>query len=70
MYTASHKTYTEKGHRRIMSSNGNISPDGKWKILIENNKVRWVELTEPKYQYTTEELVEATKSIDPSIWKN
>ena len=52
-----------------MSSNGNISPDGKWKILIENNKVRWVELTEPKYQYTTEELVEATKSIDPDIWK-
>ena len=49
-------------------SDGNISPDGKWKIIIQNNKVRWVELTKPKYQYTIEELVEATKSIKPEIW--
>jgi hypothetical protein len=49
-------------------SDGNISPDGKWKIIIQNNKVRWVELTKPKYQYTIEEIVEATKSIKPEIW--
>ena len=49
-------------------SDGNISPDGKWKIIIQNNKVRWVELTRPKYQYTIEEIVEATKSIKPEIW--
>ena len=51
-----------------MSYNGNISPDGKWKIIIENNQVKRIELTEPKYQYTIEELVEATKSIKPEIW--
>ena len=49
-------------------SDGNISPDGKWKIIIQNNKVRWVELTKPKYQYTIKEIVEATKSIKPEIW--
>ena len=49
-------------------SDGNISPDGKWKIIIQNNKVRWVELTKPKYQYTIEEIVEATKSIKPETW--
>jgi|TARA_B100001094_G_scaffold320143_1_gene365882 hypothetical protein len=49
-------------------SNGNISPDGKWKIVIEDNKVRWVELTVPKDQYTIEELVESTKKILPEIW--
>lgn len=49
-------------------SDGNISPDGKWKIIIQNNKVRWIELTKPKYQYTIEEIVEATKSIKPEIW--
>ena len=27
-------------------SNGNISPDGKWNVLIEDNEVRWVELTD------------------------
>ena len=48
--------------------NGNKSPDGKWKIVIEDNKVRWVELTRPKYQYTIEEIVEATKSIKPELW--
>jgi len=51
-----------------MSSNGNISPDGKWKIIIEDNQVKWIELTEPKYQYTIQELVEATKNIKPEIW--
>ena len=51
-----------------MDNNGNISPDGKWKIVIEDNQVRWVELTEPKYQYTIQELVEATKNIKPEIW--
>jgi hypothetical protein len=49
-------------------SNGNLSPDGKWKIVIEDNKIKWVKLTEPKTQYTIEELVEATKSIAPEIW--
>ena len=48
-------------------SNGNISPDGKWKIVIEDNQVKWVELTEPKDQYTIEEIVEATKRIKPEI---
>ena len=47
---------------------GNISPDGKWKIIIEDNQVKWIELTEPKYQYTIEELVEATKRVLPEIW--
>ena len=51
-----------------MSSKGNISPDGKWKIVIEDNKVKWINLTEPKYQYTIEELVKATKDIKPEIW--
>ena len=51
-----------------MSSKGNISPDGKWKIIIEDNQVKWIELTEPKYQYTIEEIVEATKNIKPEIW--
>ena len=49
-------------------SNGNISPDGKWKIVIEDNQVKWVKLTEPKDQYTIEEIVEATKRIKPEIW--
>ena len=51
-----------------MSSKGNISPDGKWKIIIEDNQVKWIELTEPKYQYTIQELVEATKRVLPEIW--
>ena len=51
-----------------MSNHDNISPDGKWKIIIEDNQVKWVELTEPKYQYTIQELVEATKNIKPEIW--
>ena len=48
---------------------GNTSPDGKWKIIIENNEVKWVKLTKPKYQYTIQELVEATKRVIPEIWK-
>ena len=44
---------------------GNISPDNKWKIIIEDNKVVWIELTEDKDQYKIEELVEATKRILP-----
>jgi hypothetical protein len=47
---------------------GNTSPDGKWKIIIENNEVKWVKLTKPKYQYTIQELVEATKRVLPEIW--
>ena len=38
--------------------------------IIENNQIRWVQLTEPKSQYTIKELVEATKAIAPEIWKN
>tara|TARA_Y100000748_G_scaffold284800_1_gene266865 strand:+ start:597 stop:761 length:165 start_codon:yes stop_codon:yes gene_type:complete len=48
----------------------NISPDGNWKVIIENNQIRWVQLTESKSQYTIKELVEATKAIAPEIWKN
>ena len=51
-----------------MSNNGNTSPDGKWKIIIEDNQVKWSELTEPKYQFTIEEIVQATKDIEPDIW--
>ena len=46
-----------------MSSRDNISPDGKWKIIVENNQVKWVELTVNKDQYTIQELVDATKRI-------
>jgi|TARA_Y100000022_G_C13130527_1_gene320170 hypothetical protein len=49
---------------------GNISPDGKWKMVIQGNQVRWIELTESKNQYTIKELVEATKNMAPEIWKN
>ena len=51
-----------------MSSRDNISPDGKWKIIVENNQVKWVELTENKDQYTIQELVDATKRVLPEIW--
>ena len=51
-----------------MSCSGNVSPDGKWKIIIEDNQVKWVELTENKDQYKIQELVEATKRILPEIW--
>ena len=46
------------------------SPDGKWKIIITDEIVKWVELTETESQYTIKEIVEATKNIDPEIWKN
>ena len=49
-------------------SDGNISPDGKWKIIIEDNQVKWIELTETEDQYKIQELVEATKRILPEIW--
>lgn len=49
-------------------NNGNISPDGEWKIVIEDNRVKWIGLTEPKYQFTIQEIVEATKIIKPEIW--
>ena len=51
-----------------MSSRDNISQDGKWKIIVENNQVKWVELTVNKDQYTIQELVDATKRILPEIW--
>jgi len=51
-----------------MSSKVNISPDGKWKIILEDKEVKWIGLTEPKYQYTIQELVESTKRILPEIW--
>ena len=70
MYTASHKTYTEKGHRRIMSSNGNISPDGKWKVVFApTHGIRWIQLTQTQEQFTIKEIVEATKNICPELWK-
>ena len=50
-------------------SDNNTSPDGKWQVVIENNQIRWVELTTSKYQYTIKELIEATKNIAPEIWK-
>ena len=45
-----------------------VSPDGKWKIIVEDDRVNWIELTEDKDQYTIQELVEATKRILPEIW--
>lgn len=48
---------------------GNISPDSKWEVVIEDNKVKWIELRKKRDGYTTEELVEATKKIDPDLWK-
>jgi hypothetical protein len=45
-----------------------VSPDGKWKIIIDDNQIKWIELTEKKDQYTIQELVEATKRILPEIW--
>ena len=51
-----------------MSCNRNVSPDGKWKIIIEDNQVKWIELTEKGDQYKIQERVEATKRILPEIW--
>ncbi len=50
-------------------NSGNISPDGKWKIVVEDNKVKWIELTDQQVQFTMEEIVQATKDIEPDIWK-
>ena len=50
-------------------TNNNISPDGKWQVVVENNQIHWIDLTKSEYQYTIEELVEATKNIAPEIWK-
>ena len=47
---------------------GNTSPDGKWKIIIDNNKVQWIKLTDHKEQFTIQEIVQATKDIEPEIW--
>ena len=46
----------------------NISPDGKWKVVIENGEIKWIELTEKEDQYTIQEIVDATKRILPEIW--
>ena len=46
----------------------NISPDGKWKVVIENGEIKWIELTEKEDQYTIQEIVDATKRIVPEIW--
>ena len=45
-----------------------LSPDGKWKIMIEEDKVRWIDMSKPKYQYTTQEIIEAMKTICPEAW--
>ena len=45
-----------------------VSPDGKWQVVVIDSTATWVELTEPKYQYTIQELVEATKRVLPEIW--
>ena len=68
VYTASHKTCTEKVKWRIILDN-DVSPDGKWKIVIENGKFKWIELTKMTGQFTIQELIEATKKIAPEIWK-
>ena len=47
---------------------GNISPAGKWKVVIEDGEVKWIELTEKEDQYTIQEIVDATKRILPEIW--
>ena len=38
---------------------GNISPDGKWKIVIEDNQVKWIELTEQPSEYGGRTLKQA-----------
>ncbi len=43
-------------------SNGNVSPDGKWNMLIEDNKVKWVQLTDQQPQVKI-------KPIDPELEK-
>jgi len=48
--------------------NRHVSPDGKWQVVIVDSTVTWSKLTKPKFKYTIEELVEATKNIKPEIW--
>ena len=50
--------------------NKDISPDGKWKVVFDpSSGIRWVQLTQPRNQFTIKEIVEATKKIAPEIWK-
>ena len=39
-----------------------------FKKNIEDNEVKWVELTDQQDQFTIEEIVQATKDIEPDIW--
>jgi hypothetical protein len=52
-----------------MQNKDNISPDGKWKVVLQNNRLEWFGLTQQQKQFTIKEIVEATKNIDPTIWK-
>ena len=45
------------------------SPDGKWKIIIQDSKIKWIKLTEQSGQFTIDEIVKATKNIKPELWK-
>ena len=46
-----------------------ISPDGKWKAILDpNTGLRWIQLTHTREQFTIKEIVEATKQIAPEIW--
>lgn len=45
-----------------------ISPDGNWKVIIEDYTVKWIKLTESPGQFTIDEIVEATKNIKPELW--
>ena len=48
--------------------NKDISPDGKWKVVFDpSSGIRWVQLTQPRDQFTIKEIVEATKKIAPYI---
>jgi len=52
-----------------MPTKNNISPDGKWMVKFENNQLAWIKLTRDEKQFTIQEIVQATKNIDPKIWK-
>ena len=45
------------------------SPDGKWKIRIQDSNVKWIKLTEQPGPFTIDEIVKATKNIKPELWK-
>lgn len=51
-----------------MQNKNNVSPDGKWKVILENNQLAWIKLTTDKKQFTIQEIVQATKNIAPEIW--